>query len=297
MTEVFLRIVEMNLYASIVIVLTIVLRLFFKKKSKRLMMILWIAVAIRLLVPINIESSVSLFNLFPDNMNITEAEIIDNAVNISKGQSYNTNIDYNDAVATDTIITYNEPLVNEKTTGIKDVLAIIWALGVTVIMCYCVIRYLILKRETLDAVLVEEGIKESNKITSPFVLGIIKPIIYLPVGLNENEKIYILSHEKIHIKRRDSISKIIGMVAVAIHWFNPIVWVGYMFFNEDIEMSCDEQTVEEMGEEIKKAYSKSLVYFATKKEEVSYRIVPLNFIGSGFGKSEVKKRVENIMNY
>lgn len=321
MAEIFARIIEMSLYASVVIALTIVIRFFLKKSSKRLMMILWLAVAVRLLVPINVESAVSIFNLFPSTginriaADNEAAKMPDERVfapvfennnaevsNATTQKELMVNEDVKEEVSKEPVNVITNKVVDSEvkpapTISLKNVCAIVWVVGVAVILLDCTYRYVSLKKMVKGAKQIDKDVYVSELVDSPFVMGIVKPRIYLPETLSDSERGYILLHERTHIKRGDYLSKIVGMVACAFHWFNPLVWIAYMLFEQDMEMSCDEKTVEEMGEDIKKAYSLTLVSFATKKESPKYKVVFLGFSKVNFSKAEVTIRVKNILNY
>lgn len=315
MTDLLFRIVEMSLYGSVVILLTLVARLFLKKSSKRLTMILWAAVALRLLLPINIESQISLFNLLPSqaiSMN-SELEASDEVISPKPDNEIapvindvnTTNSETPNLTKAEEVIISNPKEVNlttvnkdkASTIDYKLALAIVWLVGTIVVLSNCVYSYIKLNRKVADASLIEKNVYVSNTVDSPFVMGIFKPAIYLPDTLSNAEKEYILLHERTHIRHGDWLTKMIGMLAVAIHWFNPLVWIAYSVFEQDIEMSCDEKTVENMDEATKKAYSLSIVSFATKKNPVRYLVTPLAFSKVNLRKSEVTNRVKNILSY
>ena len=125
---------------------------------------------------------------------------------------------------------------------------------------------------------------------TPFVLGLIRPKIYLPAGLNDDERDYILLHEQIHIRRKDHIIKMLAFFVLCIHWFNPLVWVAYLIMSIDMELSCDERVLKDMNEEIKKPYANSLLSLATGRHI-------LNGSPIAFGEGNVKRRIINVLNY
>ena len=311
MIGLFEKIIEMSLYGSIVILFVVLIRFILRKSSKRLMMILWAAVALRLLVPVNIESPMSLFNhipygaasikeqLFvsgescaePDNSGVFPVKTGENAV-----LSYSEAIIQNHTEDTAASVNaYREPADN--TINKELILFYLWAAGAAAVAVYCVVRYIMLRKSLTGSVETEHNVFVSDKVDSPFVFGFLRPAIYLPDTLCEAEREYILLHERTHIRRGDWLSKMAGMAAVALHWFNPCVWLAYMLFERDLEMSCDEKTIENMDEDLKKAYSLSIVSFASKKHSKRYIITPLAFSKINFSKSEVTNRVKNILNY
>ena len=310
MGELFWKIVEMSLMGSVVILITVLARFLLRNRSKRFIMILWAVVAVRLLLPVNIESELSIFNYLPGMTQtgtavaeVNEAALPDNVdtvmvtTDVASEQSQDG-------------ITIADPANNSGTEfpavtaanakelpDIRTVLAIVWLTGTAVITGYCSVRYIGLKRRLKDANRIGKNIYESEKVKAPFVFGLVVPRIYLPDVLDNTEREYILKHERTHIKHGDWISKIFGMAVVAVHWFNPLVWLAYVLFERDIEMSCDESVVANMDADVKQAYTMSLVSYARKSNAKRYLVTPLGFSKNSFSKAEVTNRVKNIINY
>ncbi len=166
----------------------------------------------------------------------------------------------------------------------------IWFVGMTLLGLYGAFQYIKLKNRVSAFSLDDEGIRKCENIESPFVLGVIKPKIYVPYGLSEKTERYIISHEKAHIKRLDYISKILGFVALCVYWFNPLVWVGFVLFCRDIEYACDEKVVSKLDSERKKEYALALLECSTKGYFIS--ACPVSF-----GEIGVKARVKNTLSY
>lgn len=310
MTDLLRNIIQMSVYGSIVILITILLRFFLRKNSKRFMMILWVAVALRLLLPINIESSLSLFNILPNGTGSAITSIMrtvpdtnvvldQNAYDSTSDEKFNnvTNLENTEVTKVNAISEVTSGKTTTNKLDYNKILSILWLIGTSGILIYCAVRYSMLKYILKGSHKIDKNVYVSPKVASPFVLGLVKPNIYLPDTLSEEEREYVLSHERTHIRRGDWISKIVGVIAVAIHWFNPLVWLGFTLFEQDMEMSCDETTIENWSAESKAAYSKTLVSLATKSETYSYTIVPLGFSKVSFSKMEVTNRVKNIMTY
>ena len=168
--------------------------------------------------------------------------------------------------------------------------AYIWALGIIALFVYSLASILNLKRQLKSAQLIDQNIFEAKNLKTPFVLGLIRPKIYLPTGLNASESSYILLHEQTHIHRKDHIVKIFAFLILSIHWFNPLVWIAFKMMSMDMELSCDEQVLKEMNEDIKKPYANSLLSLATDKHI-------LNGGPLAFGEGNVKGRIKNVLNY
>ena len=166
----------------------------------------------------------------------------------------------------------------------------IWILGILVLIIYSIVSTLKLSKRLKSRNLIRDNIYESNSIEIPFVFGIIKPKIYLPLGLCQNERTYIIKHEETHIKRFDHIIKFFSFLIASITWFNPLVWIAFILMSKDMELSCDERVIKEMGNNIKKDYSTSLLSLSSSRRIIGGS--PL-----AFGGKNTKGRIKNILNY
>jgi beta-lactamase regulating signal transducer with metallopeptidase domain len=166
----------------------------------------------------------------------------------------------------------------------------VWVVGVAVMLIYGVVSFVILKRKMEKSAHIGSNIYEAEYIKSPFVLGVLRPKIYLPVGLSEHERGYILLHEQTHIRRHDHIIKFGAYFILCLHWFNPLVWVAFLLMGEDMEMSCDERVLKELGGDIRDDYSMSLVRIAAGR-----RI--LNGSPLAFGEGGMKERIKRVLNF
>ena len=196
----------------------------------------------------------------------------------------------------------NETLSGDLVTAdslpdIKTVLSTVWLTGALGITVFCSVQYVMLKRKLKSAKKTGGNVYVSDKISAPFVFGFFVPRIYLPDFLEKDEKEYVLLHERTHIRHGDWLIKIIGVFAVAVHWFNPLVWLAYMLFEQDIEMSCDESVVAGMDAYLKQVYAMSIVSFAKQSNSKRYLVTPLGFSKANFSKTEVTNRVKNIINF
>ena len=310
MTDLFLKVLEMSIMGSVVVLATILFRFLLRKRSKRFIMILWAVVAVRLLLPINIQSVISIFNYIPLHTEaittqIEEAKVFEEtntdaaaAADITAEKTsadtavYQASNDHHEGAVS---VIHNEHA--RAVPDVKTILAAVWFIGFAAVASYSVIRFILLKIKLRDAVKIDRNVYESEKVKSPFVFGLFVPKIYLPEVLDNNEREYILMHEKTHIRHGDWIGKIIGTVIVAIHWFNPFVWLSYALFEQDIEMSCDESTISKMTSELKQAYAISIVNYAKISNNKKYLVTPLGFSSTRFCKAEVTHRVKNIISY
>lgn len=310
MVSLFLKVLGMSVTGSIVILITMLTRFLLKKRSKRFIMILWAVVAIRLLVPFSFESSLSIFNYIPFMTQtltaisqVRDADMPDNSADtqaVTAAHAANTERQdiIDDTAANMGNKSLSRNLIAEDTLpDITAVLSIVWLIGALGNTVFCSVQYLLLKLKLRNAKNTGGNVYVSDKISAPFIFGFFAPGIYLPDVLEKTEKEYVLLHERTHIKHGDWLIKIAGMFAVAVHWFNPLVWLAYRLFEQDVEMSCDESVVEGMDIEHKQAYTMLIVSFAQQSNNKRYLVTPLGFSKVNFSKTEVTNRVKNIINY
>ncbi len=274
MTNTFLTILNMSMTASYVILCIILIRLLLKKAPKIFSYGLWSVAGFRLLCPFSFKSILS---LVPMNTYQQASQIKD----IAPASGLNVR----SSIPAPSAITSTKPMPMHIRIG-----AYIWLAGIVVMLIYSVVSMLILKNRLQNAHHKVNNIYESAGLKTPFVLGIFKPYIYIPEELPAEETNYIIRHEQTHIRRFDHIIKPFAFMALSIHWFNPLVWAAFFLMSNDMELSCDERVLEEMGVDIKKAYSMSLLSLATKG-----RII--NGSPLAFGESNVGGRIKNVLSY
>lgn len=284
MSKLFLTVLDMSLMASYVILIVILARLLLKKAPKVISYALWIVVAFRLLIPITLESA---YSLMPANNNVN---YISHDIIYQQSPRINTPIDkvntfINNSLPAPTVESSVNPLQIYVEIG-----SYIWFLVIVSLVVYSLVSILILKRRLKNAKLIKENIFETKKIRTPFVLGLIKPRIYLPIGLTKEERDYIILHEQTHINRKDHIVKMLAFFILSIHWFNPLVWLAFRLMSSDMELSCDERVLKKMDNDIKKPYANSLLTLNTER-------YILNGSPLAFGEGNVKIRIKNVLNY
>ncbi|WP_312699330.1 M56 family metallopeptidase [Sedimentibacter sp.] len=284
MNSLFLTVLSMSLTASYAVIFVIIARFFLKKTPKIFSYALWLIVLFRLVCPFSFGSSVS---MMPENSGFVSENIMgvhpvmDNETTAAENAVSNT--------------VHSPVIPSDPASGFSfmktmtEAAPIIWIIGITVFLIYGTVSYLKLKNILNTATLVNDNIFETDRIKTPFVLGIIRPKIYIPVNLSDNELKYIIKHEQTHIRRHDHIVKLISFFSLAIHWFNPLVWLSFFLMSKDMEMSCDESVMKSTGEDIRMNYSKSLLSLSAKQSGL---LVPL-----AFGESNVMSRIKNILNY
>ncbi|RXE57849.1 M56 family metallopeptidase [Acetivibrio mesophilus] len=284
MGELFLSVLNMSLTASYVILCVILARLILKKAPKFISYALWGVVAFRLIIPFSFES---MFSLMPRNMN---AAPIPHDIIYQQSPKIDSGIEVIDSFVSKSL---PSPSIGESVNPLQIfaiIGAYIWILGIVALLIYSFASVLKLKRQLKSAQLIEKNIFEAKNLKTPFVLGILNPKIYLPVGLDANERRYILRHEQVHLERKDHIIKILAFLILSIHWFNPLVWIAFRLMSKDMELSCDERVLKEMNEDIKKPYATSLLSLATGRHI-------LNGSPLAFGEGNVKDRIKNVLNY
>jgi len=288
--DLFVDVVNMSITASYVILFVLAARLFLKRSPKIFSYSLWAVVLFRLVCPFSFSSAFSLLQMVSsDSGKITHTP---SDIRIMTQPQVNTGMyGINSAVNTSlpTAVS-NTHIGSNSMDTVLLVLLSIWALGIVLLILYSVISYLMLKHRLHTSILVKNNIFKSEGISSPFVLGFIKPKIYLPSALKETEQSYIIKHEQIHIKRFDYIIKLLAFLALCLHWFNPLVWLSFVLMSKDMEMSCDERVLKELGTEIKKDYSTSLLSLAVSKKMI--KVSPITF-----GENNTKTRIKNVLNY
>ena len=285
MAAVFLKLLNLSISASWLVLAVLVLRLVSKRSPKWMNVLLWGIVALRLVLPFSVESALSLIPSaetvspavvqFDPAPTITSGvEFIDNAVNPSLSESF--------AAA---------PLASVNPLYVWTYLAgWVWLIGLGVMLLYALVSYLRLRRRVSVSLPIRDRIYLCDAISSPFILGVVKPHIYLPSGLDEVQRQNVLAHEQAHLARRDHWWKPLGFALLAVYWFNPMLWLAYALLCRDIELACDERVIRTMDESAVKTYSTVLLACSMPRKAVI--TCPL-----AFGEVGVKERVRNALHY
>ena len=285
MAAVFLKLLNLSISASWLVLAVLVLRLVSKRSPKWMNVLLWGIVALRLVLPFSVESALSLIPSaetvspavvqFDPAPTITSGvSIIDNAVNPSLSEHFA-------AVPT---MSVNPLYVWTEIAGW------VWLIGLGTMLLYALVSYLRLRRRVRVSLPVQDHIYLCDAISSPFILGVVKPHIYLPSGLDEVQRQNVLSHEQAHLARRDHWWKPLGFALLAVYWFNPVLWLAYALLCRDIELACDERVIRTMDESAVKTYSTVLLACSMPRKAVI--TCPL-----AFGEVGVKERVRNALHY
>ena len=284
MSEVFLKIVNMSIAASWLALAVLILRLVLKKAPKWVGVLLWGIVAVRLICPFSIESALSL---------IPSAETVSPEIMMDWTPEIHTGVPVINSALNPVIseVFAPEPWASANPLQILiPVASVMWLFGIGGLLLYAAISYWQLRRKVKTAVMLKGNIFQSEAVASPFVLGIIKPKIYLPFRMEEQSVAHVIAHEQAHIRRKDHWWKPVGFLLLAIHWFNPLMWAAYMLLCRDIELACDEKVIKELGNAERADYSQSLLECSVDRRRIS--VCPL-----AFGEVGVKDRVKSVLHY
>lgn len=293
MSGFFLNIVNMSISASWIVLAVLLLRALLKKAPKWITVLLWGIVAVRLICPFSIESVMSL---------IPSTETINPEILVEQAPVVNPGIPVIDGMENPMINDTEKPAIGEPVTPTPDttpvnsvqtvitVLSAVWLAGIAGMLAYTVISYFRVKGKIGTAIRLRENIFQSENVVSPFVLGIVKPKIYLPFYMQEQDMEYVIAHENAHIRRKDHWWKPIGFLILTLHWFNPLLWVGYVLLCRDIELACDEKVIKALDPQQKADYSQALLNCSVNRRVIA--ACPL-----AFGEIGVKNRVKAVLNY
>ena len=254
--QIFMQIIEMSNLASFIILFVLLIRIVLKKFPKFVSYLLWFVVLFRLLCPISFESAISLIpNVKPISYYFANEQMMDV---YTKWR--------------DTLVLFGK---------------YIWLIGFIGMIVYNIVSYFRICRKVSTAIPLRDNVYIVDNETSPFVMGVIHPKIYLPDTLDASEREYIIMHEKFHINRLDHVVKALAFIALSVHWFNPLVWIAFILSTKDMEMSCDEAVIKRKGQSIKADYAVSLLSLT-----IGRRIIPNTSLA--FGEGDTKERIKNL---
>ena len=284
MSDLFLKIINMSISASWLVLTVLLLRFVLKKAPKWVNVLLWGIVAVRLAFPFSIESVLSL---------IPSAETISPSIMMDTVPSVQTGVPAINNVINPVIGSSLAPAPGASANPLQiwiPILSIVWAVGVAALLLYTAVSYWRLRSKVSEAVILRDNIFQSENVASPFVLGIIRPKVYLPYNMDGQDLSHVVSHEQAHIRRRDHWWKPLGFLLLTIHWFNPLMWLAYVLLCRDIELACDEKVIKELDNEQRADYTQALVACSVNRRMIA--ACPL-----AFGEVGVKERVKSVMNY
>ncbi|MEL7567416.1 MAG: M56 family metallopeptidase [Dehalobacterium sp.] len=291
--DLFITILNMSITASFAVLGVILMRLPLRKAPKVFSYVLWIAVFFRLICPFSFTSDLSFLELVnPNNHKGTSLiKTIPYDIGLMPAPAIQSGISSIDNTV-NASLPQAIPVASVNPMQIwMSVLSLIWITGVMALLVYSVVSYMKVKGRLETATLVEGNVYETDTIGTAFVCGFIHPKIFVPVGVGNTDLSYILEHERMHIRRRDYLIKPLAFLALILHWFNPLVWLSFALMSRDMEMSCDENVLNRLGDDVKVGYSGSLLSLSVKRK----RLLTLNPLA--FGESHVKARIKNVLNH
>ena len=284
MNEIFLKAINMSISAGWLVLAVLILRLLLKKAPKWTNVLLWGIVAVRLLCPFSIESALSL---------IPSAQTVPVGIEMDATPAIDSGINAINSVVNPVISASFTPHPAASANPLQiwiPIASILWIAGMSVMLLYTAVSYWQLRYKVRTAVLYRDNIFQSEHVGSPFVLGIVGPKIYLPFKMDDKDLELVIAHEQAHIRRKDHWWKPLGFLLLAIHWFNPLVWLGYVLLCRDIELACDEKVIKELDNAQKSDYTQALLVCSIGRKRIA--ACPL-----AFGEVGVKERVRSVMNY
>src|SRR5690554_4533151 len=284
MTSLFIKVLNLSITASYAALVVLLVRLLLKKSPKIFSYILWSVVLFRLTCPFHFNSPLSLLKPIDGSTNYISQSAL-----VMESPTIVPNIETMDQAVKHSNLAATSYANMDAMQVFIGVFTSIWVLGMILLVLYGIYSYLKVHRNIQFATLVEGNIFETDQIITPFVLGFIKPKIYLPKGLQSKELDYIIRHERTHIKRLDYLIKPISFLALTLHWFNPLMWISYYLMVKDMEMSCDESVLKKSGKDLRGHYSSSLLNLSVKQSRLLHPLA--------FGESNIKSRIKNILTY
>lgn len=298
MKELFLNYLQAGLAGSIIIIVVFLLRLLLRKAPRKIICLLWLIAAVRLLLPFQIESS---FSLQPPQLSSVTAENF--SINDLKwfpegftdSETAQALPDSKESMIPSASLTDNN-LQNAATPAPKQatdyliIVSVVWICVTGAFLLYAVISYILLKFFVRDAIRTENGVWESEKIGSAFLLGYFRPRIYLPFHLNPQDRDFMIAHEQAHISRGDHWWKLTGFLTLSLHWYNPFVWLGFILLCRDIELACDEKVISGLDLDNRKAYSTALL-------NGGKHIIGLSVSPVAFGEVSLNQRIHSVLSY
>lgn len=284
MSELFLAILNRSISAGWMVLAVLVLRLILHKAPAWSRVLLWALVAVRLVCPFSVESVLSL---------LPSRETISTRILTEPVPSVNTGVPLLDGMLNPILGESLAPSVGDSVNPLQvmvPILAILWLVGGVALFVYGIIRYAGLSRKMSTAVLLRGSVYQTERVDFPFVLGFLKPKIYLPFAISSQEAEYVIAHEQAHICRGDHLWKLLGFLLLAVYWFHPLLWVAYGLFCRDLEFACDQRVVKDLAPSQRADYSQALLNCSGGRHKLG--AVPL-----AFGEVGVQQRVKTILRY
>lgn len=297
MESIFLTVLDMSFKASFLILAVVLLRLVLKRSPRYIICLMWLLVGLRLVLPFSVESTLSLIPQREDFPSVS-TELVQSTAQTPAENDYTPVISTptetpEPQIPVTTPVVPVQPSVTEpakRPLSTAQIAATVWLCGFAAMLIYLAVSYILLRRRLAEAVPVGEGVWKCASVRSPFVLGFFRPRVYVSYGMSDEQTAYVLAHERAHIARRDHWTKPIGFVILALHWFNPLVWLAYTLLCRDIELACDERVIKTMTLPERKGYSEALLMCSVKAS-------PLAACPLAFGEAGVKQRIKSVLHY
>ncbi|MBR3094417.1 MAG: M56 family metallopeptidase [Clostridia bacterium] len=286
MNDLALTVLNSAIQAGYLVLALLLVRLIFKKAPRKLLCGLWALVGLRLAVPVSLSS---VFSLLPARTPVAASGDIG-------GVYVQTGLPPVDHTANTILQTAAAPgaptreIAEQTAVNWGSVLAVVWLCGAALLLVYALVSFLRLRLQVREAVREPDGVWLCDNVDSPFILGVVRPRIYLPTDVAASDRPLILAHERAHLKRRDHLWKPLGFLLLAVYWFNPLLWVAYVLLCRDIELACDERVLAQQGSDVKKDYANALLRCSAPKHLI--RACPV-----AFGETGVKSRIKSVLNY
>lgn len=284
MQNLFIDLLNISITASYIIIVVILFRVIFKKIPRKFICILWGIAGLRLIMPFSFES---IFSLIPST------ETIPSDIATSSKPAISSGITAVNSIVNPIVEEAFTPQVSDSANPLQiltSVCSTVWIVGIIAILAYGVFSCLRLKKTVSTAVLLKDNVWQSENVFSPFILGFMKPKIFIPFGLNDETVSHVVSHENAHLRRKDHWIKPFGFLLLAVYWFNPLVWIAYVLLCRDIEAACDEKVIAQMNTEARQEYASALLNCAVNRRKIA--VCPL-----AFGEVGVKERIKGVMSY
>lgn len=284
MEAVFLKLLNMSITASWLVFAVFLLRILFQKAPKFVSMLLWALVGIRLVCPFSLKSVLSVIpnpEPVPSEILTAEHPVIQSGIPVVN-ETMNPVLSETFAPRAETGVS---PL-----QSLAFVASVLWLCGISVLLLYTAVSYWRIRKSVREAALYQGNVWLCDRIDTPFILGVLRPRVFLPSDIEKADLPYVLAHEQAHLKRRDHLWKPLGFLLLTVYWFNPILWVAYILFCKDMELACDERVLRTLGAACKKPYSNALINCSVPRKRIS--ACPL-----AFGETGVKERVRSVLNY
>ena len=292
MEQIFLFVLNNAITVSALIIAIIMVRALGKKMPKWITCMLWMIVAVKLIVPVQFESTLS---MIPERKPILSEIVMrkeyasDLTTDNSQENSFKTS---GVGVSTGTGLIEDDALMKEakRLMFLLHIGQVFWFAGMTVMMTYAVATYMLIRKRVSASVMIDSKVYECDDISDSFVLGTISPKVYIPSALSERAREYILKHEFAHLSRYDHLWKPLGFLILSVYWFNPLCWIAYILLCRDIEYACDEKVTRDIGAIEKAEYCKVLLEHSMPRKMIAACPV-------AFGETDVRNRIKNVVNY